>query len=69
MTRSTMTVLFYLIMIIILIYTRLIYDLYYVLLDRDWSILFISNLKRLFLKFGLIGLFVLIIILINLSNW
>lgn len=57
MTRSTMTVLFYLIMIIILIYTRLIYDLYYVLLDRDWSILFISNLKRLFLKFGLIGLF------------
>lgn len=68
MTRSTMTVLFYLIMIIILIYTRLIYDLYYVLLDRDWSILFISNLKRLFLKFGLIGLFVLIIILINLSN-
>lgn len=38
MTRSTMTVLFYLIMIIILIYTRLIYDLYYVLLDRDCSI-------------------------------
>ena len=55
-----MIVLFYSIMIIILIYPHLIYNLYYVLLDRDCSILFISNLKRLFLKFGLIGLFVLI---------
>lgn len=45
---------------LILIYPRLIHNLYYVFLDCDCSILFISNLKRLFLKFGLIGLFVLI---------